>query len=82
MIRIAHICFHRGVEDYAYYFKIKEKRSKKKRRKLRGPINYPKFIGGIGFQTEGFEAPMMSGVAFGDLGQKSWNKIKRVRENN
>ncbi len=37
-----------------------------KKKKLRGPINYPKFIGGIGFQTEGFEAPTMSGVAFGD----------------
>ena len=37
-----------------------------RKKKLRGPINYPKFIGGIGFQTEGFEAPMMSGVAFGD----------------
>jgi len=37
-----------------------------KKKKLRGPINYPKYIGGIGFQTEGFEAPMMSGVAFGD----------------
>ena len=37
-----------------------------KKRKLRGPINYPKFIGGIGFQTEGFEGPMMSGVAFGN----------------
>ena len=37
-----------------------------KKRKIRGPINYPKFIGGIGFQTEGFEAPMMSGVAFGN----------------
>ncbi len=36
-----------------------------KKKKLRGPINYPKFIGGIGFQTEGFEAPMMSGLAFG-----------------
>jgi len=37
-----------------------------KKRKIRGPINYPKFIGGIGFQTEGFDAPMMSGIAFGD----------------
>ncbi len=37
-----------------------------KMRKIRGPINYPKYIGGIGFQTEGFEAPMMSGIAFGD----------------
>ena len=41
-----------------------------KKRKLRGPINYPKSIGGIGFQTEGFEAPMMSGVAFGDPNSK------------
>jgi hypothetical protein len=37
-----------------------------KKKKLRGPINLPKFIGGIGFQTLGFEAPMMSGIAFGD----------------
>ena len=37
-----------------------------KKKKIRGPINYPKSIGGIGFQTEGFEAPMMSGVVFGD----------------
>ena len=37
-----------------------------KKKKLRGPINYPKYIGGIGIQTEGFEAPMMSGIAFGD----------------
>ncbi len=37
-----------------------------KMKKLRGPINYPKCIGGIGIQTEGFEAPMMSGIAFGD----------------
>ena len=42
----------------------------KKKKKLRGPINYPKSIGGIGFQTEGFEAPMMSGVAFSDPASK------------
>ena len=41
-----------------------------KLKKLRGPINYPKYIGGIGFQTEGFEAPMMSGIAFGDPDSK------------
>ena len=35
-------------------------------KKLRGPINYPKKVGGIGFQTEGFACPMMSGVAFND----------------
>lgn len=39
-----------------------------KLKKLRGPINYPKKVGGIGFQTEGFAAPMMSGVAFNDPG--------------
>lgn len=33
-------------------------------RKLRGPINYPKLIGGIGFQTKGFAERMMSGVNF------------------
>lgn len=33
-------------------------------RKLRGPINYPKLIGGIGFQTKGFTHRMMSGVNF------------------
>ena len=37
-------------------------------KKLRGPINYPKKVGGLGFQTEGFNAPMMSGVAFNDPG--------------
>ncbi len=37
-------------------------------RKIRGPINYPKKIGGLGFQTEGFACPMMSGVAFNDPG--------------
>jgi len=33
-------------------------------RKIRGPINYPKLIGGIGFQIKGFEEKMMSGVNF------------------
>ena len=37
-------------------------------KKLRGPINYPIKVGGLGFQTEGFAAPMMSGVAFNDPG--------------
>ncbi|MBD3215236.1 MAG: hypothetical protein GF311_21695 [Candidatus Lokiarchaeota archaeon] len=35
-------------------------------RKLRGPINYPKLIGGIGFQTKGFDHTMMAGVNFHD----------------
>ncbi|MEJ2251693.1 MAG: hypothetical protein P8Y97_18800 [Candidatus Lokiarchaeota archaeon] len=33
-------------------------------RKIRGPINYPKLIGGIGFQTKGFNKKMMSGVNY------------------
>jgi hypothetical protein len=37
-------------------------------KKLRGPINYPKRVGGLGFQTEGFACPMMSGVAYNDPG--------------
>jgi hypothetical protein len=49
-----------------------------KKRKLRGPINYPKSIGGIGFQTEGFEAPMMSGVAFGDPKSKVLEYLQQL----
>jgi hypothetical protein len=37
-----------------------------KLRKIRGPINFPKIIGGIGYQIEGFEAPMLNGVAFNE----------------
>jgi hypothetical protein len=49
-----------------------------KKKKLRGPINYPKFMGGIGFQTEGFEAPMMSGVAFGDPESKVLEYLQQL----
>jgi len=49
-----------------------------KKKKLRGPINYPKFMGGIGFQTEGFEAPMMSGVAFGDPESKDLDYMREL----
>jgi hypothetical protein len=37
-----------------------------KLRKLRGNINQPKCLGGIGIQFEGFGEQMMYGVAFGD----------------
>ncbi|MFW9825766.1 MAG: hypothetical protein ACFFE4_22685 [Candidatus Thorarchaeota archaeon] len=33
-------------------------------RKIRGNINFPKHLGGIGFQIAGYEAPMMCGIAF------------------
>ncbi len=49
-----------------------------KKKKLRGPINYPKYIGGIGFQTEGFEAPMMSGVAFSDPESKVLDYLEQL----
>lgn len=39
---------------------IKENRT----RKLRGPINFPKSLGGIGIQTMGFQEQMLYGVAF------------------
>lgn len=52
-----------------------------KKKKLRGPINYPKFIGGIGFQTEGSEAPMMSGVAFGDPESKVLEYLQQLGYN-
>ena len=35
-----------------------------KQKKIRGPINYPKIVGGIGIQTEGFEVPILNGVNF------------------
>jgi len=49
-----------------------------KMKKLRGPINYPKFMGGIGFQTEGFEAPMMSGIAFGNPESKAMEYLQEL----
>jgi len=33
-------------------------------RKIRGPINYPKIIGGFGFQISGFDQDQMTGVPF------------------
>ena len=33
-------------------------------RRLRGPINFPKSLGGIGIQTMGFQEQMLYGVAF------------------
>ena len=49
-----------------------------KKKKIRGPINYPKFIGGIGFQTEGFEAPIMSGVAFSNPESKVLEHLQQL----
>lgn len=35
-------------------------------RKLRGPINCPKSLGGLGYQIMGFKEPMLYGVAYND----------------
>jgi hypothetical protein len=35
-----------------------------KTRKLRGPINFPKSLGGLGFLVRGFKEPMLYGVAY------------------
>jgi hypothetical protein len=43
------------VENFARENKLK---------KIRGPINYPKIVGGIGFQITGFDAPIMNGINF------------------
>jgi hypothetical protein len=43
------------VENFARENKLK---------KIRGPINYPKIVGGIGIQTSGFDVPIMNGINF------------------
>jgi hypothetical protein len=39
---------------------------KNKVRRLRGPVNFPKSLGGLGIQTTGFQEQMLYGVAFSD----------------
>jgi hypothetical protein len=43
------------VENFAKENKLK---------KIRGPINYPKIVGGIGIQTAGFDVAIMNGINF------------------
>jgi hypothetical protein len=47
-------------------------------RKLRGPINFPTYIGGIGWQTSGFHNPMMVGVAYSDPQSKALEYLQQV----
>lgn len=47
-------------------------------RKIRGNINFPKHLGGIGFQTIGFEAPMMCGIAFNNPESKIRQQLERM----
>ena len=46
-----------------------------KTRKLRGPINFPKSLGGLGCQITGFEEPMLYGVAYSDPKSRTHNYL-------
>ena len=47
-------------------------------KKLRGPINYPKTIGGVGYQIMGHDAPMMSGVPFNSVEMREFQFLKEL----
>ncbi len=49
-----------------------------KLKKLRGPINYPKYIGGVGYQILGHSAPMMNGVAFNSPEMKEFGYLTEL----
>ena len=56
-----------------------EKVAKKYRyRRIRGPINFPKGLGGIGFQTEGFDQPLLYGVAFNSPDKQYLSDLDRL----
>jgi hypothetical protein len=46
---------------------------------MRGPINFPKSVGGYGLQVEGFKEQMMYGVAFNE--KKSSKRISKYLQN-
>ncbi len=47
-------------------------------RKIRGPINFPKSLGGIGIQHIGFQEQMLYGVAFNDLHSKYLDQLQSL----
>jgi hypothetical protein len=47
-------------------------------RKIRGDINYPKKIGGLGIQNSGFERQMLYGVAFNDPNSRKLEYLDRL----
>lgn len=57
------------VEFFAREHKVK---------KIRGPINYPKIVGGIGIQTKGFNTPIMNGINFNHPNSKTLNYLNRL----
>ena len=57
------------VENFARIHKVK---------KIRGPINYPKMVGGIGIQTEGFKAPIINGLNFNHPSSKILEYLNEI----
>ncbi len=51
---------------------------KKKIRKVRCGINFPKSLGGLGFQVSGFEKPMLYGVGFSTPEKREINYLQRL----
>lgn len=49
-----------------------------KSRRLRGPINFPKALGGVGYQTEGFDQRLLYGVAFSDPFSHALNYLNKL----
>ena len=49
-----------------------------KTRKIRGPINFPKALGGVGYQTEGFDQRLLYGVAYSDPKSEMANYLNRL----
>ena len=47
-------------------------------KKIRGPINFPKGLGGMGFQTEGFKEQMLYGVAFNNPHSKPTQYLEKL----
>jgi hypothetical protein len=45
---------------------------------LRGPINFPKNIGGLGFQINGFDQQLISGVAFSRADNKIFKFLEKL----
>lgn len=45
---------------------------------LRGPINFPKNIGGLGFQTYGFDQHLLSGVSFNRKDNKMFKFLEKL----
>ncbi|MFW9938270.1 MAG: hypothetical protein ACFFD5_11525 [Candidatus Thorarchaeota archaeon] len=52
--------------------------SKHRIRKMRGPINFPTYIGGIGWQIYGFHNPIIAGVAFSDPQSKALEYLQQL----